>query len=84
MYNVVFRNKSGNYAGVITWSCFESKADFDKWFDARMQDWYDIASQGCTETEAVDMCATPTAQLAALNATLKEVDSILKGVQDNG
>jgi len=56
MYNVVFRGagKNGNYPGVMTWTSFVGKKEFDQWLlEGHTTD--EVVAAGVTQDEAVDI-----------------------------
>jgi hypothetical protein len=58
MHNVVFRTiVECSTKGAITWTSFKSKEHFDKWYDAKMRDWYEVVEEGVTQQRAVDLCS---------------------------
>lgn len=72
-YSVVFRynEKAGGYDGVITWTNFADKAEFDKWWselDIRNQD---IVAQGVAPSDAILLVKT-TSPSAYLLSALQE------------
>jgi hypothetical protein len=81
MYNVVTRTLVGNSKGAITWTSFESKEEFDKWNDDKMQSWYQVVEEGVTEERATELCSGPEATVAAvrcmLGSALRLADDIL-------
>jgi hypothetical protein len=80
MYNVVFRNTSGNaYDGVLTWSTFKSKKDFDAWYDAKMKSWYQVVEESVSDERAIERCSTPEANQAAFSARMKKLGQLLLG-----
>lgn len=45
--------KAGGYAGVMTWTVFPSKAEFDAWLVS--QDKQEVVEQGITEERAIEI-----------------------------
>ena len=79
MHNVVFRNISGSISdGVITWSSFKSKVDFDKWNDQKMKSWYQVVEEGVSQERAIDLCSTPEATQAVVVSKMMEVGELLR------
>jgi hypothetical protein len=73
MYNVVFRNiANGTSYGCITRTHFKSKADFDKWYDAKMQGWYEVIAEGVTNERAHELVTSPEAELAGKFYQIRE------------
>jgi hypothetical protein len=71
-YNVVFKGnaKAGGYEGIITWSTFKDKDEFE----ARKGSWpdsQDVIADGVTSEEAVKLVKT-TSPKARLLAALEE------------
>jgi hypothetical protein len=80
-YNVVFETIfEGSHNGVTTWTSFESKEKFEKWNDEKMKSWYKVLAEGVTPEQAVEICSSPKAKLAALLARLKEACEIIKNI----
>ena len=76
MYIVVFKNVSGSVSnGVITWSCFTNKDQFDNWWlnSKNAKNWYKIVEEGVTEQRAIDLCSTPKAKIAAAASDFGEL-----------
>lgn len=72
MYIVVFRNISGSTAdGAITWTGYQSKEDFDQWYDEKMQSWYEVVEEGVTRKRALELCSSPKAVAAIINSQVK-------------
>lgn len=72
MYNVVFRTiVPGNYFGVITWSTYPSKEEFDSRF-VSLKDMYVVVEQGVTPERAVELCSTPEASHKAFFAEIRQ------------
>ena len=66
LYEVVFKNISGSRShGCITRTSFESKEDFVRWYDEKMQGWYEVVDQGVSPERALELCTTPEANIAA-------------------
>lgn len=56
-YRVVFRGTkaAGGYEGIMTWTQFASKKDFDKWYTLEMKRKETIVEEGVTEERAVEL-----------------------------
>ena len=80
MYNVVFRNIHVAPKEIITWSSFESKEHFDKWYDEKMQSWYEVVDQGVTPERAVELCSSPQAVGAILLFKMSELHELLSRI----
>ncbi len=68
MYNVafVYTREARGYEGVITWTSFESKEDFDKWYTPEIRARERVVEEGITDERAVELCSrTPIACYAA-------------------
>lgn len=60
-YIVVMRTLSGPSTGILTWSAYQSKEIFKKWYSGKMQDGsnepisdvYGIAAEGVTQEQAI-------------------------------
>lgn len=54
-----YTSKAGGYAGVVTWTDFESKAELDKWLAS--QDEQEVVEEGISADRAEQLAAaTPT------------------------
>ena len=75
-YNVVFcyTEVAGAYNGVITWTHFDSKTDFDAWMErVNLKDQI-VVAEGVTIEQAVQLCReTPTEALVAV-ANAESID----------
>lgn len=88
MYNVVFKTiAEGPYKGVITWSTFDSKEEFDKWFSTKLKNMYEIVDQGVTSEKAVEYCSSPMALAHAFSAPviaqLQKIKDICNDLETN-
>ena len=56
-YNVAFRytRKAGLSHGIVTWTSFASKEDFDKWYTPELRAIEDVAEEGITEERAIQL-----------------------------
>ena len=56
-YNVVFRytRQVGGYHGVITWTGFKSKEDFDNWYTPDLRAKQEVVAEGVSSEVAVDL-----------------------------
>jgi len=82
-YVVIFKNTKvcGGYAGVITWTVFESKNKFDELFDDKMRSRSEVLEEGVTEERAIELvCQTPLSCRVA--AALEEVTDPQSGERD--
>ena len=72
-YNVALRyNKAaGGYEGVITWTSFSSKADFDKWFREKEPKDQDVVEEGISDKRAVALTRT-TPKVAYIRSALED------------
>ncbi len=73
-YNVVFRStgiESPGYKGVITWSTFRDKKQFDAWFNEELRRRYDVIAEGVSPEEAIEH-SRRTSLSAQLTAALQE------------
>lgn len=77
MYNVVLQTKAGPSQGAVTWSTFKDQNAFDKWYDHRMKDRYEVVVKGVTKEQAVELCSTPQANLTAVISLLRELNQEL-------
>ena len=81
MYNVVFKTIAEcTHKGVITWTSFESKEYFYKWYDEKMQSWYKVVDEGVTKERAIELCSSPEADLAVLITTVRELGELLSRI----
>ncbi len=78
MYEVVFRNISQTHCrGVITWSTYESKEDFDQKNVGDAKKWYQVIEEGISVERAREICSSPEADLAVMaSMTLELVGAI--------
>lgn len=63
-YIVSFRytRKAGGYHGVITWTIFPSKENFDKWYTPEIKERQEIVEEGISKERAVELThSTPLA-----------------------
>lgn len=63
-YNVAFcyTRKAGLSHGIVTWSSFPNKEDFDKWYTAEIRSRERVVEEGITEERAVQLVSeTPLA-----------------------
>ncbi|PLX27958.1 hypothetical protein C0583_01840 [Candidatus Parcubacteria bacterium] len=60
MYNVALRYtiKAGGYHGIITWTSFESKEDFDKFYTEKIRENQEVVEEGISEERCMDLTAT--------------------------
>lgn len=77
MYNVVFKTLVGQSCGAITWTSFENKAAFDKWYNDQMRLTYQVAEENVTSEEAVAHCSTTEATLASVLSLLRGAEECL-------
>ena len=56
-YNVVFRytRQAGGYHGVITWTGFKSKEDFDNWYTPDLRADREVVAEGVSPERAVEL-----------------------------
>ncbi len=50
-----YTKAAGGYAGVVTWTPFPSKADFDKWFEEIGKKEQEVVEEGITEARAIEL-----------------------------
>lgn len=85
-YNVVFVNtrEAGAYQGVRTWTSFEDKSDFEKWYTPDIKKINEVFAEGVTIDEAVRLCRqtpVPCLLTAALSeATDPETGRVNEGI----
>lgn len=78
MYNVVFKNTSGSVSdGVIIWTVFKDKKDYEKWNDEKMRQWYKVIEEDVSQERAIELCSTPQAKMAGTLAELRRLSEIL-------
>ena len=78
MYNVVMRTIApDNYRGVITWTSFPTEEEFNRWYDSKMQSWYEIVAKGVSEERALEICSSPESTLTAMTAELRNIEEAL-------
>jgi hypothetical protein len=78
MYIVVFRNLTDECKGVITWSTFKSKEDFDNRYDAEMRGLYEVVEQGVTQERAQELCSSPEADSAVMRHGVRLIGEALR------
>ena len=66
----MFRNVSGSILnGVITYTFFRSKQQFDEWWEVEEQNgWRQVVEKGVSRERANILCSTPEAILAQADA----------------
>jgi len=57
-YNVAFRYTDGGYAGVVTWSSFGSKHEFDDWRRNGGGKGEEVVEEGITQERAIELTRT--------------------------
>ncbi len=78
MFNVVFRNISGSLShGAITWTSFKDEEAFNTWYGEKMQSWYQVVEKDVTQEQAIELCSTPEANLAALLYRIRQATRFL-------
>ncbi|HEV3244762.1 MAG TPA: hypothetical protein VG102_00200 [Candidatus Paceibacterota bacterium] len=84
-YNVALRytTDAGGYAGVVTWTSFPSKAEFDGWFEAGGNREQEVVEEGITEDRAIELCRT-TPLRSYVAAAIDESTNPATGVVDHG
>ena len=84
-YNVALRynENAGGYAGIVTWSSFESKAEFDSWFAAEgsEQREQEVVAEGITQEEAVALCKK-TPLMSYVKAAIEDATDMTTGEVD--
>jgi len=84
MYIVVFRNVSGGVSnGVITWTCFQDKDQFNNWWlnSKNAKNWYEIVEEGITEQRAIELSSSPESGLAGLLGVATAISEIEGSLQ---
>jgi hypothetical protein len=84
MYIVVFRNVSGSISnGVITWTCFEDKEQFNNWWlnSKNAKNWYEIVEEGVTEQRAIKLSSSLESRLAGLLGVATAISEIEGSLQ---
>lgn len=87
-YNVAFAftKEAGGYEGVITWTSFASKEDFDKWYTADIKSRQRVVEEGITSDRAQELAlSTPVAcRMAAAihDATDPKTGDVNKDILD--
>ncbi len=76
-YNVVLKRKNGKYEGVITWTSYENKAQFET-DRARIEQNYEILAEGVTQEIATGYCLSPEAIQAVIDSGYAEIDQLLE------
>ena len=73
MYAVVFRTITEcTTKGAITWTAFESKEHFEKWYSSKLQTWYEVVEQGVSEERAIELCSSNEAKEDIYASILRE------------
>lgn len=81
MYNVVFENiGKGTHTGVISWSSFSSKAEFDQWYDEKMRNLYWVVEGGVSDERAIEICSRLSSENAVVQAWLREMNEAMETV----
>ena len=72
-YNVAFRytNQAGGFAGVITWTSYSSKEEFDAQWAQRNNGMEEIVEEGITAERAMELASSTLGQ-CRMNAILEE------------
>ncbi len=82
-YNVafVYTREAGAYEGVVTWTTFESKQGFDKWYTEDIRKREKVVEEGISEARCVDLvrqtpqaCRTAVAFEEARDPESGEID----------
>lgn len=57
-YIVTLRGKRGSGAncGVVNWTHFPTKEEFDRWFDDKVKALYELVEEGITQERAQELC----------------------------
>lgn len=84
MYNVVFENQTPECRGVITWSTFKSKAEFEAWYNQKMRSWYKVVRAGVSEEEAIALSSSLQSRLSGLLYGLRQFNKRSRLSQDRG
>lgn len=73
MYNValVYTDKAGGYEGVVTWTSFKSKKDFDEWFTEKLQETHRVVEKGVSEERCKELTRR-TPKACRISAALQE------------
>ncbi len=79
-YNVVFRyaRQAGGYCGVITWTSFLCKEEFDAWYTSKLRADQGVVAEGVTQERAVALVKT-THPFCYLTAGLEEAKHPVTG-----
>ena len=80
MFNVVFETIGGTHNGVTTWSSFEDEDYFNKWYNNKMKSRNKVVAKGVTFEQAIKICSTPKANMAAMLAVLREAEKNIREV----
>jgi len=82
VYNVVFRAicRGSMARGVITWSSFKDKEDFNEWYNEKMQEWYVVVEAGVSHERAIELCSTFAARIAVVKSQLRELGELLRSL----
>lgn len=81
MYYVVTRNiAKGVSEGVLTWKRFDSQEGFKEWYDQKMRSWYEVVALDVTPEEAVEICSSPEAKIAAILSDIRKMGEQLQRI----
>jgi len=73
MYNVVFRTIAEcSIAGAITWVPFKDKENFNKQYNEKMREWYEVIEQDVSKERAIKLCSNAEMALVVVTSKLRE------------
>ena len=75
-YNVVFECTSGEYAGIRTWSTYQSEANFEQKMREVAHANERIVAQGVSADEAIELCSTEESIKKALDIHYREFSKV--------
>jgi hypothetical protein len=72
-YIVVFAytKEAGGYEGIVVWTCFSSKEDFEKWYTEDLKKYKRVIAEGVTAERAVEL-VRQTPRACRIAAALQE------------
>lgn len=74
MYIVVLKTIAEiSSKGAITWGTHDSKESFEKWYDGKMQSWYQVVEQGVTRERAIQLSSSLEATRVAIRSMVSRV-----------
>lgn len=76
-----YTKAAGGYAGVVTWTPFPSKAEFDKWFEEMGNKDQEVVEEGITDARAIEL-SQRTPLRSYVRAAVEEATDPRTGIVD--